>query len=223
MCHRFRKNMLSIFALFVFAFLQNGPALPSVCLREKHFRGPWAYFFNIRNWIFLMTMVDIYGFYSKEDENNIEGVHDGGLILDVFTTLCLKFPKLRNKALPPSSGRLNSVKWKFRNDFNSTFFRNVRKFNHCVGQKPKKKPLSVQQCNEFLKYCKRSTCISARTFSEWSSVLLGTVNSLEQSCIRSLWHLCSAYFARKPSGFRSDEIRQNTYSMSMWLYFVSTL
>jgi len=39
-----------------------------------------------------------------------EDLLDGGLLLNFFTTWCLKFPMLRSKALPPPSGQFNSVK-----------------------------------------------------------------------------------------------------------------
>lgn len=114
----FRKNMRLIFPLFAFAFLQSGSIRSSVCLRKKHSEGCGRIFFNIWDWVFLMTLVDILRFLFQRRWNNIkcvcEDLQDVVLLLDVFTTWCLKFPMLISKALPPSSGQLNSVKWNLK-------------------------------------------------------------------------------------------------------------
>lgn len=86
-----------------------------------------------------------------------------------------------------------------------------------MGQKPTRKPSPDQQCPwipEVLQKIHMHFC----AFLEWI-VLSPCWNEkyLEQSCIRNLGHLLYwKQFSRKPCGFRSDQIRQNTYSMPMW-------
>ena len=119
---RYVPSFRKIYALhfpFTRVRLSTERVRPFICLpTQEILRGLWTDFFNIWNWVFLMTLVDILRFSFQRRWNNIkcvcEAPHDGGLLLDIFTTLFLKLPTLRNKVLPPSSGPLNSVKWNLK-------------------------------------------------------------------------------------------------------------
>ena len=119
----------------------------------------------------------------------------------------------------------NWIRWnEIWNDFNSTFFRNAWIFNHCMGQKLKRKPFPYQQGPWIPEESQRIRMLSCADV-EW--IVLNpwwNEKCFEQSCIRNMWHvLCCTQFSLKSCGFRSDQIRQNTHVNAYVTFLISTL
>ena len=75
MCHRCGKKIYALHFPFICFLLSTERVRPFISLpSQETLRGLWTDFFNIWNWVFLMTLVDILWFLFQRRLNNIQCV-----------------------------------------------------------------------------------------------------------------------------------------------------